>query len=102
MGVEAGSRCRRGEDKDVSTSHAMSGAHDKSSGRRESRREIRSGAWKLLEIKEMPRSAEIEQAPVRMKGSRWISRIAGKVLLGRVPTVRGGAKSLPLIAIYRS
>jgi len=60
MGAEAGSHCRRGQDKDVSSSYAISGAHDETSGRRESRWEIRSGAWKLREIKETPPSAEIE------------------------------------------
>ena len=80
MCAEAGSRCRIGEDKDVSTSYAISWAHDKTSGQRESRQEIRSGTWKLLEIKETPLSAEIVEVPVRRKGSRWISHIAGKSL----------------------
>jgi len=70
MGAEVGSCCRRGEDKDVSRSHAISGAHDETSGQQESRQEIRSGAWKLLEIKETPPSAEIEEVPVRRKGLR--------------------------------
>ena len=102
MDAEAGSRCRRGEDKDESMSHAISGAHDETSGQRESRREIRSGPWKLLETKETPPSAEIEEAPVRRKGSRSIPRIAGKSLAG--PQTHGTRRSriTPPYRIHRS
>jgi len=95
MDDEVGSRCRRGKDEDACKLHPISGAHDQL---RDGESLDWSGVWKLLEIKEMLPSAEIEEAPVR-KGSRWISRIAGKTLLDCVPLVRGGAKSLHLTAI---